>query len=126
MCLDTVATKEELEKWKANKGKYVKVYKSCNYRSISGYWCSGIYWTYQFKAGWNKDHKKRKIEGKYQTGFHCHLTRKAAESWGGLIVTAYVPTAKIVAIGKQDGYVTLVSRHIYMPKYPERVAEKPK
>ncbi len=130
MCLETVASKEELEKWKAKKGKYVKVYKACLR--------PGTKWeawamTHFYKCGWNKDRKRRKIKdyrtpaSSYPTGFHCHLTKTAARLWScSTIIVAYVPTDSIVAMGTQGGYKTIVSRSIYMPEFPETVAEMPK
>ena len=137
MCLETVASKEELEKWKARKGKYVKVYKVCR----EGWWRKG-WWEAvcrgkKFYGGWNMVAFPQgrivclSTRKRYPVGFHSFIRKSSAREWFGFmsgreVVTAYVPTKSIRAIGKQDGRRVIVSTRIYMPKYPEVVAEVPK
>ena len=134
MCLDNVASKEKLDAWKAKQGKYVKVYKICrNYRRR---WLSRFDFAYlKFRAGWNKDKNEGILSvyclpDIYPAGFHCYLSAGSAlfktEQWYESCITAYVPTKDVVAKGSQDRHRVIVSRRIYMPKYPETVAEKPK
>ncbi len=134
MCLDTVASKEELGNWKKGQGKYVKVYKACE--GCSAWEASML--LFEYLSGWNTA-VGIKIEGRceYESGFHCFTAKEDAVAWaigGEEVVSAYIPSEDVIAMGRQGFSMenkwhdcqVVVSRTIYMPKFPETVAEEPK
>ena len=134
MCLDSVnqekSVKQYIRRQQQAGVEYVKVYKFCEHphgreRSWIAFYryskfhsklniCKDQFSLYIQKAGVTGCH--------YPVGFHSYFDLPD----GGNIVTCWVPVDSIVAIGHQGGGRVVVSKKIYMPKYPAREIECPK
>ena len=133
MCMDFANQEKSVRQFIRRKQKagveYVKVYKRCFRSSGDKKSWLAFYHRFKFRSKLNicKDQfdlgNHKNTCRAYSVGFHSYL--KSPSSCDAVLVTCWVPVDSIVAIGTQDCEKVIVSKKIYMPKYPECVAECP-
>ncbi len=136
MCLDIVnqekSVKQYIRRHQQAGVEYVKVYKFCELPHGRERSWIAFYWYTKFSSKLNvcKDQFNLRIQkgsgagSVYPVGFHSYF--KSPTCGSRHIVTCWVPLDSIVAIGYQGGERVVVSKKIYMPKYPAREIECPK
>lgn len=78
-----------------------------------------------FLAGWNETKPFFNHSFKYKIAFHAFRTKKGAEKWRDSwkwlrLIKCKTRKKDIVAIGRQDDYLCLVTKRIWIPKPARR------
>ena len=127
MCLHTLWTKEKTDKWLEDKPENITAYKVIfHYKGNPGRVFPPCYSSFGAYEKINKLGKAKqddmietyanKYFNKYKPFFHLFRTKSAADTWADGSLTkdleafeCKIPKHAITAIGRQDGFVTIVT-----------------